>query len=323
MDETRQDAGQPISVDNAPRPNTGRRFPMWRWLARVAVALLIALAMAENLHTSWQRWGDVVIDCGRELDTPRQLAGGATLYKDIRYWYGPLPPYVNAVLFRIFGVHLSVITTAGMVVTALTAWLTYRLVRQFAARAPAAAAAVAFLYVCAFGHYLTVNIFNSVLPYACPATYGMLLAMASIYFLIRHAARHRNQNFVLSCVFLSLTALCKIEVLVAVAVPHAMFLLAWLLAGRLRRRFYLVSYAAAIALPVAVFGYFYARTGNELLADNLFLPGNVAASAFTLEHTGLDQPAESLKAVGIGSAALAGCLVALGVAAFAERRIRR
>ncbi len=62
---------------------------------------------------SWREWGDLCVDTGRELDLPRRLAEGQLLYRDARYYYGPLPPYVNALLYRVFGVHLDVLVWAG------------------------------------------------------------------------------------------------------------------------------------------------------------------------------------------------------------------
>ncbi len=290
---------------------------------RAAVVAVILLALAHNLYLTWQRWGDLIYDSGRELDTPKQLLAGKTLYKDIRYWYGPLAPYTNAALYRLFGVRLSTLTTAGIVSAALLAWLVYRMVRLFAGRAAAAAGAIAFLYICGFAQYYAFNHLNFALPYSYPATYGILLATASVYFLLRHARRQRTTDFLVSCVFLALTALCKVEVLFAAGVSHGVFLVGWLPARRLNRPVYAVGYVAAIALPACVYAGFYAAVGSALWRENLFLPGNVAASAYTLEHFGLAEPVDSLKRLGLSAAGMAGCLAAMWCGVLAEDRIRR
>src|SRR5688572_16122208 len=84
-------------------------------LRRLLAVTIVALAFSHNLWTGWHRWGDPIIDCGRELDVPRQLLDGKTLYEDVRYWYGPLAPYTNALLYRLFGVHSDVIAIAGWI----------------------------------------------------------------------------------------------------------------------------------------------------------------------------------------------------------------
>ncbi len=257
----------------------------------------------------------MVIDSGRELDTPKQILAGKTLYAEIRYWYGPLAPYTNALLYRCFGVRVSTLTTAGIISAALLAWLAYRLVRLFAGRLAAAATAVAFLYINAFGQTVTCSIFCFPLPYAFPATYGMLLAVASTYFLFRHVHRRCASDLVVACLCLSLTALCKVEVVFAAAAAHGVFLLGSVWASRANWRMYLATYGAAMLVPVAVYSYFYSQAGSALWSDNLFLPGNLAASRFNLEQAGLLHINESLRRMGVaGIVTAAGFLATLAFA---------
>ena len=79
---------------------------------RRAVALLL-LAYGLLLLGMWQRWTQPLIDHGREMNLPARLAAGETLYQDVQFLYGPFAPYFNAALYRIFGIHLNVLHTAG------------------------------------------------------------------------------------------------------------------------------------------------------------------------------------------------------------------
>lgn len=283
--------------------------------ARVFVTACILLALVHNVANTWQLWGDMVIDSGRELDTPKQILAGNTLYAEIRYWYGPLAPYTNALLYRCFGMRVSTLTTAGIISAALLAWLAYRLVRLFAGRLAAAAAAVALLYINAFGQTVTCSIFCFPLPYAFPATYGMLLAVASVYFLLRHVHRRRASDLAVACLCLSLTALCKVEVVFATAAAHGVFLLGSFCVSRANWRMYLATYGPAMLLLVCVYGYFYSQAGAALWSDNLFLPGNLAASRFNLEQAGLLNISESLRRMGVaGIVTVAGCFATLAFA---------
>ena len=54
-----------------------------------AVFLLLALA-------SWNRWIEPFVDTGRELMVPARVAQGERLYRDVRFYYGPLAPYLAA-----------------------------------------------------------------------------------------------------------------------------------------------------------------------------------------------------------------------------------
>jgi len=288
---------------------------------RVAVVLCIGAAFALNAAVTWQRWGDLIVDTGRELDTPKQLASGKMLYRDVRYYYGPLVPYFHAVLYRAFGVELSVLTTAGLTLAASLAWLSYRLLRQFLGRLPATVGSVVVLTINAFGYYLHPNVFNFILPYSFPATYGILLGLASVYFLIRHRRTGRSVDFAISCAMLSLGALCKLETLVATLAAHAAFVIINVRRPLLRARMYAFGYVAAALVPVVVLGYFRIRAGTGLWRDNLLLPGNLSASAFVLKHSGLSDPLGAFRSLAQSLGALALMAVAALVGAWVERRV--
>ncbi len=283
------------------------------WLARAAVVAVVLGALVFNLRLTWGRWGDPVIDTGRELVAPLQLAEGRMLYRDVRYWYGPLAPYANAALYSVFGVRVNMLVATGIAVAAAVAGLVYAICRRFTGRAVSTAASVLFLSACAFGQYYELNIYQFALPYSCAATYGVLVALASAFFLVRHAQGRRDRDLVLACAFLALAALTKVEVLFAIGCAHALFLLGALKAGWLRRQ-YLWAYLGALAAPAAVYGYFFAFAGGALASDNLFLPGNVAIGSKVLRHSGLDDPAAAARALLLSALALGGGLL-LGVAA--------
>ncbi len=306
-----------------PEPLCCRMKAGLRWLVRLIIPVILLAALAHNLAITWLRWGDIVYDCGREMDVPKQLLAGKTLYKDVRYWYGPLAPYANALLFRQFGVRVDVLTTAGIVSAALVAWLAYRIVRLFASRLAAMAAAAAFLYICGFAQYYAHNHLTFALPYSYPATYGMLLAMASVSFLLQHIRNGKVVPFILSCVCLGLVLLCKLEVVLAIGVAHLAFLFGWLFAGRIGRPVYLVGYAIAAAIPAGTYGWFVAQAGRAVWTENIFQAGNVGAVVFQLEHAGLADVRQSLLDLGLSAAAMACCLLVIAIVAIAERRIRR
>src|SRR4029453_15004369 len=61
----------------------------------------------------WARWGSVTVDSGREIYVGAALAEGKVLYRDVWYPYNPGAPYLNAILFLIFGTHINVAYLAG------------------------------------------------------------------------------------------------------------------------------------------------------------------------------------------------------------------
>jgi hypothetical protein len=52
---------------------------------------------------SWNRWIEPYVDSGRELETPWRLSTGQRLYRDVRFYHGPLAPYLAAAIDRVTG----------------------------------------------------------------------------------------------------------------------------------------------------------------------------------------------------------------------------
>ena len=69
------------------------KAPDRAWLA------ILAASFGFGLAVSWHRWGNPLIDTGREMNQPLRLLGGEMLYSDIRHIYGPLSPWLHAGLF--------------------------------------------------------------------------------------------------------------------------------------------------------------------------------------------------------------------------------
>ena len=97
-----------LQADSAPLASAAaRRASPTAWPIVLGVLLLAALS-ALRLYSGWETWGNLSTDSGREIYVSLVVKDGGTLYRDVWYPYGPLAPYVNAVLFRMFGVHLLV-----------------------------------------------------------------------------------------------------------------------------------------------------------------------------------------------------------------------
>jgi hypothetical protein len=257
-------------------------------LARRGPALALVLAFLHCLSFSWLKWGDIFIDCWRDLDAARQIAEGRSLYSDVRYYYGPLAPCLNGFLYTVFGTHLNVSLGAGLVAAAAMCWVLYRLARRFTGPAGSTAAAVAFLYICAFGHLSANGIFNFVLPYTPSSTYGILTAAACLYFLVRHAQEWRASDFLISLCFLVLTALTKLELCAAMLLLQAVFLAGAVWTRRVAWKLHGFGYVAAAAAIGAVYGYFFQHAGfRQVWNGSLIFSLNDQGSQFLRLNMGL------------------------------------
>jgi hypothetical protein len=160
---------------------------------------------------TWQKWGTVVIDCGREMYVPAALSTGKRLYFDVWYPYGPLIPYWHALLFRAFGVHLYLLEAAGIATIAVTTAVLYSLGRMFLPWQLAFAGAFALLLQAFQTSTSPLAEFNYVLPYSYPAAYGVMLFTLLAWVLIRDALHPRPWRIWLAGGIAGLEAITKIE----------------------------------------------------------------------------------------------------------------
>ena len=149
------------------------------WIALIAASFLFGLAV------SWERWGNPLVDCGREMNQPLRLARGEMLYSDVRHIYGPLSPYINAILYKIFGPSLSVLYADGIFTALVILGAVYWLSRRLMGRAASAAATLSVMWLCAFK-----QAGNYVLPYSYSALHGCAIGLVSLSLLIRFLERH-------------------------------------------------------------------------------------------------------------------------------------
>jgi hypothetical protein len=84
----------------------------WNLTAAGGLVTLITI-WAALLYATWATWGSLTVDSGHEMYVPTVLSEGKMLYRDVWFMYGPLAPYLNSFLFRLFGVHLNVLYWAG------------------------------------------------------------------------------------------------------------------------------------------------------------------------------------------------------------------
>jgi hypothetical protein len=296
-------------------------------LALAAAVVVVGLAVFLTWFT-WAKWGDAVIDVGRELEIAWKLSEGELLYRDAAYNYGPLSPYFNAMLLKTLGTDVASLVTGGLLSVGLGAWLVYLLSRRFLARVASAAIVIVFLFECAFQHYLRNGSFNFVLPYSFPAVHGMLLALGAVLLAFGYIDGKGRNRLVMAGVLAGLSLLCKIEVAAAAVIALAA---ATTLFGR---RAWKEPAASALdtlawgipAAVIVVLGYLpfvLATSMRTVFAENIFRPDlvDVRSSVFFLNVLGLQDAGGSLKQLLYSCLFWGGGILLLRLAVFIRRRI--
>jgi hypothetical protein len=147
----------------------------WDSTTYPALAALILL-WAVRMYTTYATWGNLSIDSGHEAYVPAVLAQGKMLYRDVFWMYTPLAPYVNATLFRLFGIRLEVLYWAGSLAALGSAILLFLVGKRFSSRLFGwTAGAVVLLQAFHAWHFCFP------LPYSFAPVYGCLTACLFLY----------------------------------------------------------------------------------------------------------------------------------------------
>lgn len=237
----------------------------------VARAAIAAVFIFLTVYT-WGRWGDLQIDCGREVYVPVEILKGRMLYRDIWYPYGPLVPYMQAILVWCFGIHLNTFYSFGLLINLSIAYLVYSLARRLIPPVPSAVVSVVCLRQ-GFSEF----IFNYVFPYSYAAAVGLVFGLVCIYFLFQYVDTHIDRKLVFASLAMGLALLCKQEFGAAAMVAIG-FVVVW---DFIEKRSFAILFRQALMiapgalLAALVYGWFFWRlTPDFMLRENFSLSPN-------------------------------------------------
>jgi hypothetical protein len=154
----------------------------------------------------WARWGSVTVDSGREIYVAAALAEGKMLYRDVWYPYGPGAPYLNAVVFRMFGIHITVAYLAGALAGLAVALTLFRCA-LYLMPIPVAFALGYIVLIQSFGP----GIFTYPLPYSYASVYGAVATCFFLLYAIRGAFASTTINVFWAGIWAAVALLMKLE----------------------------------------------------------------------------------------------------------------
>lgn len=145
----------------------------------------------------WGKQGHVVIDTGRELYIPEQVMNGAVLFRDIFNIYGALAYQVNAIFYKLFGVHSNTLYIAGILTGFCIVCLIYILSRQMLSRIYSLIIALSAIVIglCRCG------VFGYAYAYSYAAIYGLFVVLIALIFLSKYLNEENKKYLYLSTFF--------------------------------------------------------------------------------------------------------------------------
>ena len=221
-------------------------------------SLCILLAIGSfMLYVSWRRWSLIIIDFGRELYIPWKLSMGGVLYRDIYVdHYGPFSPYLNAFLFKVFGVNIMTLAFFNMGVVIIITYCIYRFFRHTTNSVTATMTAATFLSIFAF----KFPNYNYITPYAYALTHGIALSLLSILAFYQYINKRHTFWVVIIGLLIGTIFLTKLEVFFAsIAAIGTGFIVLWLVEQFSLRKIIKVSAILffSLLLPFAVFTVYF------------------------------------------------------------------
>jgi hypothetical protein len=271
-----------------------------------AIAILVITALLALIQ-SYHRWLDPIIDTGRDLYISGAILDGARLYRDLRYQYPPLAPYVLAAVTALTGRGLDAFMAIGITQSLAVVVAIYTLLRRAAGTAAAFTASMLFVALCFCG--ASTWGCNFIFPYSYAATLGIACYLGYCTFLHRYLFAGRSSVTFAGAATLGLAAAwCKIEYSFAVLVTFSLLAIV----HRIRLRHVLAIIAGAAATFGLAYAFFHdPRSGYDWLRDDIFsasLLGGESATRFYAQVAGTSNAAQGLVR------AVAGCVVIAAIA---------
>jgi hypothetical protein len=253
--------GATTQAISPPESATSPRFLGWTGVA--ARGVIVAVAIVLTWYT-WARWGSFQADCGRELYVPGEILQGKLIYRDLFYPYGPLAPYVCALLIGVFGPHLVVFYLFGIAIAIGCALLLFELGTMLAGRAAGLTAGLAPLLM-----GFAPGIFNYVFPYSYAATLGLFLGLLCAWFTLKYVFARDRKDLLIAGFAAGLCLLTKQELGASCYAMLALVLIGEAILDRSLRPLVRGSAACApgVVLSVAIYGWFFWTLTPTFMVD--------------------------------------------------------
>lgn len=147
------------------------RYRPWHGMAILWIVVFTLAAW------TWGATADCLVDFGRELYVPWQLSEGKVLYRDVAYFNGPLSPYVNALLFLIWGASVKTLFLANALILTIVLSLLFHQLQKHFSLVASTVTCVTTAVIFGVAHLTQYGNYNFISPYSHEMTHGMLLSV--------------------------------------------------------------------------------------------------------------------------------------------------
>lgn len=223
---------------------------------------------------SFNKNGALLYDSGRTLHTPIRILAGEHIYKDIDWLYGPLEPYLNAFLYKIFGVNYMVLQIEGIIFLFAIMFLFYFIMNKIFSTELSLLLTLLFLAYHAFTPQ------GLIIPYSYSFTYGLFFLFLSLLLFMSYIETN-NKKFLVSSAFgLGLLAITHQTYTFALIMgTFGIFIMRMFREKQFKK--YLkdpvIYYSLSSIIPLLTYGFFVIISSFKLVKENM-IPSHVINS---------------------------------------------
>lgn len=227
---------------------------------------LVGALFVFYFYFTWLKFGMMLSDSGTVLYVPFRILAGKTLYLDISWGYGPLEPYFNALMYRIFGEHTNILYAEAIALHAILLVSAWRLCIALECRHRAMSALALILTLC-------ICDLRMELPYTFSMYYGTLVTISMLLFLPYWANSRSSKWTICLGVLAGICGLTKQNVGFFTCLGTGIFLVLdmyWIyptLNHRERLKQLFIFIVTAGTIPGVVYGYFVWRDPSTLFSS--------------------------------------------------------
>ncbi|MEW5820646.1 MAG: hypothetical protein AB1782_10685 [Cyanobacteriota bacterium] len=232
---------------------------------------------------TYAKWGHPVVDCFRDAYIADRLSSGALLYKDVFFFYCPLIPYLNALLFKLFGIHLNTLYISGIILCFITIITVYYLSRQLLS----CFSSGIILSLLLLQVFLRPGIFQFIFPYSYEALYGSICLLFLIICFIEFVKQDFNNTKLLYIAsFLTvITAFIKQDNCIAAYLTFYTFSIILLFLKKLDFKTFIKLIIITLLIPPVFYGLLTFLIPANYLFSGLF-PFNIFSPFYLKYYSG-------------------------------------